>query len=314
MSRPTPASGRVDTAGPGPDGATPQSDQVSGLDPEPQPPEPPRSRALRYGKELGIVLTFYGLYTLVRDIRGERSASVAHALTNAHRVIRVERVFGLFHEAALQQAFIHDRGFMRFWDGFYGTVHFLAVIGVLVFLFVKWPQGYRRWRNTMAIMTALALVGFAFFPLLPPRLLPPGYHFVDSLETIGGLWDFKSGAINEVSNQYAAMPSLHTGWSTWCALALWPLVRRRWLRPLLLLYPLATIFCIVVTANHYFADVAGGFVVLAVAYGAARLLESPRLRGRGPFRSLLRRAEPQPQASEATAHPKLSTAPYTGSR
>jgi hypothetical protein len=250
------------------------SDRPGAVDLEAAPDRPGRrARALRYGKELAVVLAFYGLYTLVRDIKGEAPTSVLQALTNARRVIRVERVFGLFHEQAIQRLFIHDRAFMRFWDGFYGTVHFLAVIGVLIFLFVKWPEGYRRWRNTMAIMSVLALAGFAFFPLMPPRLLPPGYHFVDSLQTIGGLWDFKSGAVDEVSNQYAAMPSLHTGWSTWCALALWPVVRRPRLRPLLLLYPLATIFCIVVTANHYFADVFGGFVVLAVAYGLARLLE-----------------------------------------
>ena len=39
-------------------------------------------------------------------------------------------------------------------------------------------------------------------------------------------------------NLYAAMPSLHVGWSTWSALALLPLVRRRWLKVLLCLYPL----------------------------------------------------------------------------
>jgi hypothetical protein len=38
------------------------------------------------------------------------------------------------------------------------------------------------------------------------------------------------------------------------------------------LYPAATVFAIVVTANHYFADVIAGLLLLAVAYGLARLL------------------------------------------
>ena len=73
--------------------------------------------------------------------------------------------------------------------------------------------------------TALAILGFSLFPLMPPRLLDAGdlyggarleaeqgiepYGFVDTLEVYGGPWSFDSGAMQKVSNQYAAMPSLH---------------------------------------------------------------------------------------------------------
>jgi membrane-associated phospholipid phosphatase len=72
--------------------------------------------------------------------------------------------------------------------------------------------------------------------------------------------------VNDVSNQYAAMPSLHTAWSTWAAVAIWGSLKHWWAKGLTLLYPLATIFCIVITGNHYFADAAGGLLVLGVAY------------------------------------------------
>ncbi|MCU4185350.1 phosphatase PAP2 family protein [Acidiferrimicrobium sp. IK] len=212
---------------------------------------------------------FYGLYTLVRDINGDKPVSVERALTNAHRIISLERHLNVFHEASVQQLFLHDRDLMRFWDGFYGTVHFLAAIGVLVYLFLRRPEIYRLWRNTLAATTGLALVGFYFFPLLPPRLLPASYHFDDTLRTIGGLWDFSSGAVDQVSNQFAAMPSLHTGWSLWCALALGACVRPRWARIALLAYPAATVFCIIITANHYFADAAGGVLTLALGFALA---------------------------------------------
>jgi hypothetical protein len=132
-------------------------------------------------------------------------------------------------------------------------------------------------------MTGLAIAGFALFPLMPPRLLdvscdnfggeciasrfrPPGgsFGFIDTLAQYGGLWSFGSGGMANVSNQYAAMPSLHIGWSTWCAVAMWPLLRRRWQRVAVLLYPLVTLFCIVVTANHFFLDGAGGLIVFGV--------------------------------------------------
>ena len=67
-----------------------------------------------------------------------------------------------------------------------------------------------------------------------------------------------------ISNQYAAMPSLHIGWSTWCAIAVWPLLQRRRTKVAVLVYPLATWFCIVITGNHYWIDGVGGLLVLGV--------------------------------------------------
>ena len=47
---------------------------------------------------------------------------------------------------------------------------------------------------------------------------------------------------------------------------MWPVVRRKWVKGLLLLYPIATVFCIVVTGNHYWMDAVGGLVVLGAGY------------------------------------------------
>ena len=58
---------------------------------------------------------------------------------------------------------------------------------------------------------------------------------------------------------------MHIGWSTWCAVAMWPLLRRRWQRVVVFLYPLATLFCIIVTANHYWIDGVGGLFCFASA-------------------------------------------------
>jgi hypothetical protein len=76
--------------------------------------------------------------------------------------------------------------------------------------------------------------------------------------------------MKEVSNQYAAMPSMHIGWSTWSALVLVPLLRRRWAKVLAAAYPAITLMCIVVTANHYWIDGVGGLICLAVGFGLAK--------------------------------------------
>jgi hypothetical protein len=244
-------------------------DAASIPDPSPSPRGP-----LRWWKEVLYIAAFYGVYSVVRNTQGSATVSAAHALGNARRVVSIERAVGLFHEQAVQHAFLRWRPFIQFWDLYYGSFHFVVTVVALVLLFRRYPARYPRWRNTLAATTALALIGFATFPLMPPRLLPPTYGFVDTLRVYGGLWSFESGPVAHVSNQYAAMPSLHFAWSMWSALVLYPMVRRAWSRAAVALYPVATLFAIVVTANHYALDAAGGAVVLALGAVAGFALAS----------------------------------------
>jgi hypothetical protein len=234
----------------------------------------PAPARLRWWREVAFVVAFYGIYSLVRNQFGSAgSPIVAHreAFQHARTVIHIERALGLFHEEAVQHRFLGWRSFIQFWNLFYGTFHFVVTAGCIVWLFRRFPERYVRWRTTLAVTTALALFGFALFPLLPPRLLPEHYGFADTLRTYGGLWSFDSGAMSKVSNQYAAMPSLHFAWSSWCALVLVPTVKRTWVRVLAVSYPLLTLFAIVVTANHYWLDAVGGAVILSLGSLAGML-------------------------------------------
>ena len=213
--------------------------------------------------------SFYGLYTLVRDLRGDQPVSVYQAFLNARRTIRWERWVGMFHERDLQQAVISQRWLIQLCDDYYGSFHFLVTVGVLLLMFFRFPTTYRKWRNVLALTTGLALIGFYFFPLMPPRLLPHGYGFVDTLQSIGGLWNFSNGPVNDVSNQYAAMPSLHTAWSLWCSLALSRVIRPLWARIAVFAYPVFTVFAIVVTGNHFFADAVAGVGLVLVSISVA---------------------------------------------
>ena len=232
---------------------------------------PPR---LRWWREVLYVLIFYGIYTTVRNTQGSATVSAGHAFNNAKQIIRWEEWLAIYHEETIQDWFLDLRWFMQFWNVFYGTAHFAVTAGALIWLFRRDPSRYPLWRNTLAATTGLALIGFALYPLMPPRLLPESYGYVDSLRVIGGLWDFDSGAVAKVSNQYAAMPSLHSAWAAWCTFVLWPMVRRPWAKVLVVLHPIATVFCIVVTGNHYLLDAAGGAIVLAAGFVVARWIVS----------------------------------------
>ena len=230
-------------------------------------PVAPSGRPLKWWHEVLFVLVFYGIYSWVRNQFGSAGSPVTSyddAFRNARQIIDIQLSIGLYHEETIQEWFLDWRWFIQFWNLFYGTFHFVVTAGCIVWLFRRFPERYVRWRTTLAATTALALVGFAFYPLLPPRLLPESYGFVDTLAEYGGLWSFDSGAMSKVSNQYAAMPSLHFAWSSWCALVLVPTVRRAWVRILAGLYPFLTLFAIVVTANHYWLDAVGGAAILGL--------------------------------------------------
>jgi hypothetical protein len=243
---------------------------------------------LRWWCEVAIVAIFYAVYSAVRNLFGSASVSPDHALAHARQVISVERAIGLFHEETVQHWFLGWSWFMWFWNVFYGTFHFAVTIAVLLYLFNRFPDRYRQWRNTLAVTTALALVGFSLYPLMPPRLLGVcgeyggciNSNFVDSLQRFGGLWSFDSGTMQSISNQYAAMPSLHFAWSTWCWLALRPVIQRRSLRVALAAYPWLTLFAIVVTANHFWIDAAGGVLILAAGYAIGSLITRTAARWR----------------------------------
>jgi hypothetical protein len=238
-------------------------------------------RRLYWWVELIAAAVFYEVYSFVRNLH---HSTPAEARANALDIIRWERALGMFHEQAVQAWADGWHAGIVAANYFYGSLHFIVTVGVMIFLYRKWTDDYPLWRNTLAIGTALALIGFAFFPLAPPRMFDGStFHmnlgFIDTLAKDPAFWSFNEGAMKKISNQFAAMPSVHCAWAGWCACALVPRLRHGWAKALAILYPVCTVTVIVVTANHWFLDAVGGFFVLAVGYGLARVVTKA---GRGP--------------------------------
>ncbi|MGH9103006.1 MAG: phosphatase PAP2 family protein [Acidimicrobiales bacterium] len=220
-----------------------------------------RTRPRRWWGEVLVVALFYVAYSATSAVTGgKRSLAVANALREVH----LERQLGIYFERSLQSAVLEAQWLVKACDVFYATIHFLLPIATLLWLYFKVPHRYRVWRNALGWATAIALVVFALFPVAPPRLLPPAYGFVDTMTTVGGAGHLDSTLLKEAGNQYAAMPSLHVVWAAWCAAALAPAVRRRWLAALLWADPFVTAFVVLVTANHFVLDVLAGLAVLAM--------------------------------------------------
>ena len=230
---------------------------------------------LRWWKEILIVGLFYLVYSAVRNQFGSAAVDWPEAYDNARAIIDMEKAVGLYQEVRIQEWFIDWTPFIQFWNLFYGTFHFAVTGFVLFWLYVKFPWDYPRWRSIGLATTGLALVGFSLFPLMPPRLLGncgvygaclPDSGFIDTVTEVGGLWSFDSGAGQKLSNQYAAMPSMHFGWALWCFIILWPRLENPVGRVLIAAYPWLTLFAIVVTANHFWLDAVGGALALGLGY------------------------------------------------
>jgi PAP2 superfamily len=263
-------------------------------------PPGPASKRIRGGwvlEALGIAAAYFA-YDWARD---QVQGSGAIALRHARSIVHWEQLLGLYQEHRIQQWFVGSGWFISIWNIYYGTIHFVVPVAALIWLYHKAPVRYVRWRNTLLVMLVIGLLCFWVYPLMPPRLMPPRYGFVDTASQffnfgpqqrviLGPRGQPLGAGAASFGNLFAAMPSLHVGWSTWSVLAVLPTIRRVWVRVLLLCYPLCTVFAITVTANHWLLDAVGGWIVLAASWTIVVLWERQWRR-------------PQPDASPADATP-----------
>ena len=205
------------------------------------------------------LLLVAGLFLIYKLGRIAAEGHVAEAFGNARHVWSAERWLHLPNEVDLQRALLSSLDFVRAANVYYAYVHFPATIAVLLWLYIRRPAHYVPIRRLMTVLTGFALLIHFAFPLAPPRMLS-GDGLMDTASRYGPSV-YGSPSTDTLSNQYAAMPSLHFGWALVIAIALIMTLRSRW-RWLWLLYPAATAFVILGTANHYWLDcLAAGAIV-----------------------------------------------------
>jgi hypothetical protein len=234
-----------------------------------------RPRRPHWWQELLFVAICYELYSLVRNAAPSHEAA---AFRRAHDLLSFETTLHVDIEPTLNR-FVASHSWLAYGcDYYYATLHFVVTIGVMVWLYRRHAWRYRTLRTVLLATNVAALVGFWLFSLAPPRMLP---GFVDTIVDFHTWGSWGSSSVDSASNQFAAMPSLHVAWSLWCGIVIVRLASRRWLRILGGLYPAATVFVIVGTANHFVLDAVGGVVVLATGFAIQRVLA-----GRGAFAPL----------------------------
>ena len=238
-------------------------------------PPLPRGR-LAWLREVLLVGVVYFAYDGSRLlVRG----GMQRAQRDAMRLVDVEQWLHLDPEHWLNADFTSHRWLGIPADFAYASLHYVVTPAVLIWLWRHHHEVYRRARTWLAVSTVLALVGFVLFPAAPPRLLPTGFGFTDTMaqHAAVGWWGGSASVpdgLASMTNEFAAMPSLHVGWALWCGLMLVMHARDTTVRTLGALYPVIIALVVMGTGNHYLLDVLAGVGVVALG----RVLTAPTLR------------------------------------
>ncbi|EXK45383.1 hypothetical protein FOXG_07945 [Fusarium oxysporum f. sp. lycopersici 4287] len=227
------------------------------------------------------------------------------ARRHALQIIHLEQRLHIFWEIDFQKWFLARPTLLHWINRIYSFIHIPGTITFLVVLYYFTTTRHRRYaagrvrsdtvaagpalyearRRTMAMCNLIAFVVFTSWPCMPPRLLSdPEYKgpdaeeaksfgFVDSVHS--GTGESSVWTTNRFCNQYAAMPSLHFGYSLLVGLtvATIPITGLRstsWKRIIIVAagmsYPVLILTAIVATANHFILDAVAGAMVCSIAW------------------------------------------------
>ncbi len=237
------------------------------------------SRRGGWWRELLLIGVLYGAYELVR---GMGDVDIPSAFSNGRAIMHLERVWHVDPERFLNGMLGHATFLAVIASYFYSVMHYIVTPVVLVWMYRKHRPQYGPARTALAFSTTLGLLGYMLLPTAPPRMIA-GTGLQDTLAATRdwGWWGGEGSVprgLGALTNQFAAMPSLHVGWAIWCGVLIAMYARRRWVKALGIAYPIATTVVVMATGNHYLLDAVAG----ALTMGVGALLSAAFTRRRTP--------------------------------
>lgn len=185
---------------------------------------------------------------------------------------------------------LYDPGVVHWWDvlfTFVYTSYFIVPFALAGYFWARDRRAFHRFTRRLVTLALAGLATYILFPAAPPWMAGEMGLIDEVHRTTGKGWEvisvgtaslFSKGQAS--SNLVAAVPSLHCAFVTLVALFLWSRVRRRWLRPFLLLYPLLMGLTLMATGEHFFFDVALGWLyagAVMLAWGLWERRQGARL-------------------------------------
>ena len=223
--------------------------------------DPRRPRAL---VELTLLVLWFVLFTRLAAATGR---DLAAAGTNALALQSLESTLHLDVERSAN-SWLTGHPVLGHLAVYLYRLYYVAVAGTLLWVFLRHADVYREVRRTMVAMTVLVLPVYWAVPMSPPRFAMPG---VVDIVARYDILDHASRQSWTSPSHHTAMPSMHVGWSLWCAYAVWSALRGTHPRLALVpwLFPLLMAADVLATGNHFVLDIAGSIALLAVSVAAA---------------------------------------------
>jgi len=222
--------------------------------------------------QIVLFLALFQVYKLVRKTFITRAESVA--FENALQILDVQGALHANVELTWQRWVLERGDLILVFNNFYA--YFMYVFyACAVSLLILSPVRFRYLRRVFLLTMLIALPWYIIYPLAPPRFMQPyGWDFVDTLAVYGPNYFSETGLVT--ANRYAAMPSMHCGWTLVGAIMIaaaipWKGIGRA-IGLFLVVFITATV---IVTGNHYWLDVVGGWIVVQLALVINRLLPYP---------------------------------------
>ena len=219
-------------------------------------------------QEIVLVVAAFLVYFYIRGlVVGRADEAIARGID----LIELEQNLGFYWELEMQSWILDHYWAIKVMNWVYFWGHMPLVILFAFWLYIWHRRAYRLSRNAFLASGAIGVVMYALWPVAPPRLIPDA-GFIDTM----ALYDrvgYNAQETEAFVNPYAALPSLHFGWSLLLGFVVFRVTRFPPLKVLAVVWPVAMFFAIVMTGNHFIIDAIAGAAVSFLGFGIALVLE-----------------------------------------
>jgi hypothetical protein len=220
--------------------------------------------------EVSIVVGLFALWQLAGSLAVMRTT---HALSRSVWIWHTERRLHLPSEVSLQHLVLPHPLLVQAANAYYIYGHFMPLIAVLAWTFLRHRDHYPRLRATVVFVTGASLL-IQLVPVAPPRMFP-ALGFVDTGLRYGQ--SVYGPMSTGFADQLSALPSVHVAWALIIGVVVVRATTSRW-RWLAVAHAVLMSLVVVVTANHFWADGLVAAALVAIALGAAPALRWLRSR------------------------------------
>ncbi|HEX4866002.1 MAG TPA: phosphatase PAP2 family protein [Acidimicrobiales bacterium] len=227
-----------------------------------RPDTPTRRAVVLAARELALVASLYAVWRIARQLP---LAEDDGAIERARHIVRLQHELHLPTELSLQHFVLRHAWLAEATNLYYATLHVPSLLAFLVWIYVRHRDHYPHWRNGLAILTGFCLV-IRFIRVAPPRFLSD-LGYIDLSERYG--LSLYGPVGTGVSDQFAAMPSIHVGWAAVVSFGIVAASSSRW-RWAFLAHLALTMLVVAASGNHWWLD---GIVAVALL-GLALLIDT----------------------------------------